>query len=139
MTNPKKYLVCALVGATLSIGFAAPAMADGHGNHGYGDERNHNSREHHGYGDRDHHNYGDRDRRDHNSYGDRDHHGYGNRFERYDRFDRFSEEGRTCRNEGGGAEAFGRVSDSPGVLSGNLVQVPIDIPINVCGNSIGIL
>nr|WP_262928574.1 chaplin [Streptomyces sp. CBMA152] len=105
-------------------------MADGHGNHGYGDERNHHS---YGDRDRDHHSYGDRDRRDHHSYGDR------NRYERYDRFDRFNESGRTCRNEGGGAEAFGRVSDSPGFLSGNLVQVPIDIPINVCGNGIGIL
>lgn len=117
MTNPKKYLVCALIGASLSVGFAAPAMADGHGSHGYGDKRNH-----HSYGDRDHHSYGDR-----------------NRNERYDRFDRFNESGRTCSNEGGGAEASGRVSDSPGVLSGNLIQVPIDIPINVCGNSIGIL
>ncbi|MBH5334095.1 chaplin [Streptomyces pactum] len=31
--------------------------------------------------------------------------------------------------------AFG----SPGVLSGNVVQVPIDIPLNICGNSINIL
>ncbi|MFG2143170.1 chaplin [Streptomyces sp. NPDC048696] len=133
MTNPKKYLVSALVGATLSVGFAAPALAaDGPGHHGYGDERNHHSRDHHGYGDRD-----DRDRRDHHSYGDRDrdrrdHHSYGDR-------NRFDESGTTCRNEDGGAEAFGRVSDSPGFLSGNLFQIPINIPINVCGNSIGIL
>ena len=26
---------------------------------------------------------------------------------------------------------------SPGVISGNIVQLPIDLPINVCGNSIG--
>ncbi len=28
---------------------------------------------------------------------------------------------------------------SPGVLSGNVVQVPINIPINVCGNGINVL
>ncbi|AXG79614.1 chaplin [Streptomyces paludis] len=34
-----------------------------------------------------------------------------------------------------GAVAVG----SPGVLSGNVVQVPLHIPINICGNSIGII
>ncbi|MFD6420303.1 chaplin [Streptomyces sp. NPDC060194] len=36
-----------------------------------------------------------------------------------------------------GAEgyAFG----SPGVLSGNVVQVPIHVPVNVCGNSINVI
>jgi hypothetical protein len=29
--------------------------------------------------------------------------------------------------------------DSPGVLSGNVVQVPIHIPINLCGNTIDII
>ncbi|WP_406008863.1 chaplin [Streptomyces sp. NBC_00637] len=28
---------------------------------------------------------------------------------------------------------------SPGVLSGNVVQVPINIPVNVCGNSISVI
>ncbi|MFE1903463.1 chaplin [Streptomyces gardneri] len=28
---------------------------------------------------------------------------------------------------------------SPGVLSGNVVQVPIHIPINVCGNSVNVI
>ncbi|MFI9046643.1 chaplin [Streptomyces sp. NPDC053427] len=37
-----------------------------------------------------------------------------------------------------GAKAVGFAKGSPGVLSGNVVQVPIDIPINVCGNTIGI-
>jgi hypothetical protein len=36
---------------------------------------------------------------------------------------------------GAGAAAVG----SPGVLSGNVVQVPVDVPVNVCGNSVGIL
>ncbi|AUG75248.1 hypothetical protein CFP65_0273 [Kitasatospora sp. MMS16-BH015] len=31
------------------------------------------------------------------------------------------------------------VAGSPGVLSGNNIQIPIHIPINVCGNSIGVI
>ncbi|SHI22707.1 chaplin [Streptomyces sp. 3214.6] len=34
------------------------------------------------------------------------------------------------------ADANGAAIGSPGVLSGNVVQIPIHIPINVCGNSI---
>ncbi|MFD7323903.1 chaplin [Streptomyces sp. NPDC059875] len=37
------------------------------------------------------------------------------------------------------ADAYGVAYHSPGVLSGNVVQVPIHIPINVCGNSINII
>ncbi|MEE1765989.1 MULTISPECIES: chaplin [unclassified Streptomyces] len=37
------------------------------------------------------------------------------------------------------AEAKGAAIGSPGVLSGNVVQVPIHIPVNVCGNSINII
>ncbi|MER7466915.1 chaplin [Streptomyces sp. NPDC097981] len=37
------------------------------------------------------------------------------------------------------ATADGYAIGSPGVLSGNVVQVPIDIPINVCGNGIGLI
>ncbi|MEV0321799.1 chaplin family protein [Streptomyces sp. NPDC050658] len=39
---------------------------------------------------------------------------------------------------GGGAQADGHTSDSPGVASGNSVQVPVDVPVNVCGNSVTI-
>ncbi|MER5353482.1 chaplin family protein [Kitasatospora sp. NPDC002551] len=46
--------------------------------------------------------------------------------------------GTTCINEGG-AYANGVVTGSPGVLSGNQIQIPISIPINVCGNSLSIL
>ncbi|MFJ4906502.1 chaplin [Streptomyces sp. NPDC093249] len=28
---------------------------------------------------------------------------------------------------------------SPGVLSGNLVQVPIHLPVNACGNSVSVI
>ncbi|MEY9887768.1 hypothetical protein ABIA31_001397 [Catenulispora sp. MAP5-51] len=38
-----------------------------------------------------------------------------------------------------GAGAIGGASDSPGLLSGNNVQIPINIPVNVCGDNIGIL
>ncbi|WP_051819498.1 chaplin [Streptomyces sp. NRRL S-920] len=37
------------------------------------------------------------------------------------------------------AGASGAAVNSPGVLSGNVVQVPIHIPVNVCGNSIDII
>ncbi|MFF1543981.1 chaplin [Streptomyces sp. NPDC058291] len=46
---------------------------------------------------------------------------------------------------GGAAPAFadaganGAAIGSPGVLSGNVVQVPIHIPVNVCGNSINVI
>nr|WSY56124.1 chaplin [Streptomyces sp. NBC_00886] len=38
--------------------------------------------------------------------------------------------------DSGGAHADGHTSGSPGVGSGNHVQVPIDVPVNVCGNSV---
>ncbi|WSB38725.1 chaplin [Streptomyces scopuliridis] len=36
------------------------------------------------------------------------------------------------------AEAEGVAANSPGVLSGNVVQVPVNIPVNVCGNTVNI-
>ncbi|MEU8588054.1 chaplin [Streptomyces sp. NPDC048664] len=35
--------------------------------------------------------------------------------------------------------ATGSAVGSPGVLSGNLIQVPVHVPVNVCGNSIGLV
>ncbi|MER5917996.1 chaplin family protein [Streptomyces sp. NPDC001982] len=35
--------------------------------------------------------------------------------------------------------AGGATSDSPGVLSGNTLQVPIHVPINACGNSVDVI
>ncbi|MFD7923559.1 chaplin [Streptomyces sp. NPDC059740] len=35
--------------------------------------------------------------------------------------------------------AKGVAVGSPGVLSGNVIQVPIDVPINVCGNTINVI
>ncbi|MFF7452481.1 MULTISPECIES: chaplin ChpD [unclassified Streptomyces] len=37
------------------------------------------------------------------------------------------------------AEAEGAAVHSPGVLSGNLVQVPVHIPVNVCGNTVNVI
>lgn len=37
------------------------------------------------------------------------------------------------------AVANGVATDSPGVLSGNLVQVPVDLDVNACGNSINVI
>jgi hypothetical protein len=38
-----------------------------------------------------------------------------------------------------GAGAEGAAVGSPGVVSGNLIQVPVDVPINLCGNTIDIV
>ncbi|MFD9271509.1 chaplin [Streptomyces goshikiensis] len=37
------------------------------------------------------------------------------------------------------ATAEGAAIGSPGVLSGNLVQVPVHIPVNLCGNTVNIV
>ncbi|MEV7524568.1 chaplin [Streptomyces sp. NPDC091371] len=37
------------------------------------------------------------------------------------------------------AEAGGRAERSPGLLSGNLVQLPVNIPVNVCGNTVSVV
>lgn len=37
------------------------------------------------------------------------------------------------------ATAEGLAAGSPGVLSGNLIQVPIHAPINICGNSVNVI
>ncbi|MEV7509062.1 chaplin [Streptomyces sp. NPDC090085] len=37
------------------------------------------------------------------------------------------------------AVSEGYAVGSPGVLSGNVVQIPIHVPINVCGNSINVI
>lgn len=61
--------------------------------------------------------------------------------------------GNSCANEGGasasddhggsghhgGSDADARTGDSPGVGSGNQVQAPVHIPVNVCGNSVDVL
>ncbi|MFE7777322.1 chaplin [Streptomyces sp. NPDC057445] len=40
---------------------------------------------------------------------------------------------------GGGAVAHGEGKDSPGLLSGNGIQLPVDVPVNVTGNSVNVV
>ncbi|MGW4027614.1 chaplin [Streptomyces sp. NPDC005009] len=54
--------------------------------------------------------------------------------------------GNSCANQGGsssdghgGSHADGYAEGSPGVLSGNTVQAPVHVPVNVCGNSVNVL
>ncbi|MYS92580.1 MULTISPECIES: chaplin [Streptomyces] len=49
--------------------------------------------------------------------------------------------GNVCRNtshksKGSGADASGVAKGSPGVGSSNVVQVPVDVPVNACGNNV---
>ncbi|MEU5431039.1 chaplin [Streptomyces olivoreticuli] len=44
-----------------------------------------------------------------------------------------------AHGEGGGAFADGVAKGSPGIISGNVIQLPIQVPINLCGNSIDIV
>ncbi|MER5217526.1 chaplin [Streptomyces sp. NPDC002838] len=43
------------------------------------------------------------------------------------------------RKASGGAVAKGGGKDSPGVLSGNGVQLPVDLPVNVSGNTVNVV
>ncbi|MFC5959764.1 chaplin [Streptomyces pratens] len=54
--------------------------------------------------------------------------------------------GNSCANQGGssssghgGAQADGHTADSPGVASGNRIEAPVHIPVNVCGNSVNVI
>ncbi|MFI6155245.1 chaplin [Kitasatospora sp. NPDC051170] len=38
-----------------------------------------------------------------------------------------------------GAEAQGTAAGSPGVASGNSVQVPVEVPVNACGNTVDVI
>ncbi|MEV7524786.1 chaplin [Streptomyces sp. NBC_01351] len=37
------------------------------------------------------------------------------------------------------AGAQGAAIGSPGVLSGNVLQVPVHVPVNVCGNTVNVI
>ncbi|MFJ9174493.1 chaplin [Streptomyces sp. NPDC102360] len=36
-------------------------------------------------------------------------------------------------------DPFGVAQNSPGVVSGNVVQVPVHVPVNACGNSVNVV
>ncbi|MFJ2753664.1 chaplin [Streptomyces sp. NPDC087297] len=40
---------------------------------------------------------------------------------------------------GADSGAEGAAENSPGVLSGNTVQIPIHIPLNLCGNTVNVI
>ncbi|OQR58786.1 hypothetical protein B6E66_38875, partial [Streptomyces maremycinicus] len=42
-------------------------------------------------------------------------------------------------SSGGGATAHGVTQDSPGVVSGNGLQLPVHLPVNVSGNSVNVV
>ncbi|KOU44069.1 hypothetical protein ADK55_22810 [Streptomyces sp. WM4235] len=42
-------------------------------------------------------------------------------------------------SNGGGAVADGQTKGSPGLLSGNGIQLPVDLPLNVSGNSVNVV
>jgi ChpA-C len=37
------------------------------------------------------------------------------------------------------AGANGSATNSPGFLSGNVIQIPVHVPVNVCGDSVDVL
>ncbi|MBM7173174.1 chaplin [Streptomyces sp. G44] len=37
------------------------------------------------------------------------------------------------------AGAQGAAANSPGVVSGNTIQVPVHVPVNVCGNTVDVI
>ncbi|MGW7430676.1 chaplin [Streptomyces sp. NPDC054861] len=47
--------------------------------------------------------------------------------------------GSASSGNGGGATAEGVAANSPGVLSGNGIQLPVDLPVNVSGNSVNVV
>jgi hypothetical protein len=44
-----------------------------------------------------------------------------------------------CFSDDTTAKAFGAAADSPGLISGNVAQVPVNAPVEVCGDAVGIL
>ncbi|MFF7607822.1 chaplin family protein [Streptomyces parvulus] len=38
-----------------------------------------------------------------------------------------------------GADADGSSAGSPGLISGNTIQLPVDVPVNVCGNTVNVV
>ncbi|WP_329132707.1 chaplin [Streptomyces sp. NBC_00670] len=105
------------------VGLLNPAAGNACANKGGG---SHTGDRHGGYGDghgRHRGGHGDDDRSGGHGKG-RHHGGYGDD-------DRSGGDG-----SGGGSDAHGHTGGSPGVGSGNHVEVPVDVPVNVCGNNI---
>ncbi|WP_269855064.1 chaplin [Streptomyces sp. RPT161] len=85
-----------------------------------------------GQGDQGHHDHGQGDQgHGGNWQGDHGHVGHENHGDDHGRYQ--------GHHEGSGAQAHGVAKGSPGVGSGNVVQVPVGVPVNVCGNSIDVV
>ncbi|WFB09727.1 chaplin [Streptomyces sp. LX-29] len=113
-----KAAVLTVAAGVTVLGSAAGVLAHDHDNNGNGkgrDHGNHNG----GYGGHGNHNGGHGNHRDTHDEKHFYHHDNGGEY-----------------NEYGGAHANGLAAGSPGVVSGNNIQVPINIPINLCGNTI---
>lgn len=108
-----KKIALTLAAVAMTLGFPAVAAAEDCGT-GYGDSCGYGHEEK-GYDEED------------SGYGGHDHGGYGDK-------------GYAVRGgDGGGAHATGIAAGSPGVLSGNVIQVPIHVPVNVCGNTVNVI
>ncbi|MBV2358077.1 chaplin [Streptomyces sp. J2-1] len=47
--------------------------------------------------------------------------------------------GMASATNGGGAWAGGEAKHSPGVVSGNVIQAPVHVPVNAVGNSVSVI
>ncbi|MFD3585712.1 chaplin [Streptomyces sp. NPDC058683] len=47
--------------------------------------------------------------------------------------------GTTAAFADNGANATGSATNSPGLVAGNVIQLPIEIPVNACGDSINVI
>jgi hypothetical protein len=63
--------------------------------------------------------------------GDHEHSGYGHQGHDHG--------GYQGHHHSGGAQAQAVAKGSPGVASGNVAQVPVDVPVNACGNSVDVV
>ncbi|AEW93049.1 MULTISPECIES: chaplin [Streptomycetaceae] len=104
----------AVAGCAVAVAGAGVASAHDHGrDKDRGHEECWGGHEDEGYGDR--------------GCGREYHHHHHHDFREFRRFDH------------SGAEAQGAAVGSPGVLSGNTIQVPVNIPINLCGDTIDVI
>lgn len=96
------------------VGLLNPAFGNGCANRGGGAHGSHKDKPgpHHGS--------------DHGGKGDKGGHGG-------------KDQGGHGSGNGGGATADGAAVGSPGVISGNGVQLPVDLPVNVSGNSVNVV
>ncbi|WP_240661296.1 MULTISPECIES: chaplin [unclassified Streptomyces] len=51
----------------------------------------------------------------------------------------YTDTGSSYTGSGDGAHAVGAAQGSPGVLSGNVIQAPVDLSLNACGNSVNLV